>query len=137
MTTTTSTTAMIAARRREAARKEAAVEQALGRMVRRREPITISAVAARAGVSRSYLSRHPILGDKVRRAATTSPPRPARSTDQPATVEAALRHHIRGLQAAQETQLTSLRAQLRSLEQENAVLRGELLTCDRHPVTGR
>ena len=137
MTTTTSTTAMIAARRRDAARKEAAVEQALGRMVRRREPITVSGVAARAGVSRSYLSRHPVLGDKVRGAATASPPRTARSTDQPTTVEAALRHHIRGLQAAQEKQLTSLRAQLRGLEQENAALRGELLACDRPPVAGR
>ena len=33
-----------------------------------------------------------------------------------------------------EKQLTSLRAQLRGLEQENAALRGELLACDRHPV---
>lgn len=129
-----STAAMIAARRAAVAAKELAVEQALATLVRRRAPITISAVAAHAGVSRSYLSRHPTLGPKVRATATpTDTPRPAPA--QPASVESALRHHIRALQADHADQLAGLRAQLRGLEHENAALRGELLACGRHPLT--
>lgn len=131
------TTAMIAARRREAAAKAAAVEQALARLIRRRDPITISAVAAQANVSRSYLSRHPSLGPKVRAAATTGAARPTPVPAQPDTVEAALRHHTRALQRLHEEQLAALRDQLRSLERENASLRGELITCRHHPPTGR
>ena len=66
MTGHPSTAAMIAARRAAAAAKEAAVERALTTLVRRRATITISAVAAHAGVSRSYLSRHATLGPKPR-----------------------------------------------------------------------
>lgn len=137
MTRGPSTAAMIAARRADATRKEAAVEQALSGLVRRREPVTISGVADRAGVSCSYLSRHPTLGPKVRAAGTTARARPTPAPDQPSSVEAALRHHIRGLQVAHQEQLAALRTQLRRLEHENASLRGELLACDRDLALGR
>ena len=130
------TTAMIAARRREAAAKEVAAERALAGLVRRREPITISAVAAAANVSLAYLSRHPTLGPKIRAAADANPSRPAAVSGHPATVEAALRHHIRGIQAAHQEQLAALRDRLRRLERENAALRGELVTIRQQPSVG-
>ena len=135
MTSGTSTPAMIAARRADAAAKQAAVEQALATLVRRRAPITISAVAAHAGVSRSYLARHPTLGPKVRAASAAARPLTSPAPTPPASVESALRHHIRALQAGHADQVAGLRTRLRGLEHENAALRGELLACGRHPVT--
>lgn len=135
MTGHPSTAAMIAARRAAAAAKDAAVERALTTLVRRRATITISAVAAHAGVSRSYLSRHATLGPKIRAASTSAPLQPSTAaTAQPASVEAALRHHIRSVQAGHADHVAALRAQLRGLEHENAALRGELLACGRHPL---
>ncbi len=63
---------MIAARQAMAATKEQAVLAALRALTRDRHPVNITAVANRSGVSRAYLSRHPTLGPRIRKAAGTN-----------------------------------------------------------------
>lgn len=122
------TTAMIAARRAAAASKEKAVEDAIKALPRERQPLTVTGVAARAGVSRSYLSRHPSLGPRIRQAAGRRPLHAAAQADVPSTIEATLRHHIRSIKEGHQQELTRLRDQVKTLEGENARLRGELIT---------
>jgi len=126
VTATRTTEPMIAARQAAAAAKERAVAEAIATLTRARQPVTISAVAARAGVSRSYLSRQPVLGPRIRRTPAGAPLRPVPAAE-PSSVEAALRHHIRALQAAHDQQISHLRHRVNALEGENARLRGQLI----------
>ena len=130
MTTRRSTTAMIAARRRVVEAKEKAVVDAISALTRERRPLTVTGVAARAGVSRSYLSRHPTLGPRIRQAAGSPPLHAAPDPHVPSSIEAALRHHIRALKAGHQQELARLRDRVKTLEGENARLRGELITAN-------
>ena len=118
---------MIAARKAAASAKERASLDAIRALIKARESVTFTSVAARAGVSRAYLSRHPTLANRIRNAATSALPRLAEPSP-PSSVEAALRTHIRAMQAAHHDELSQLRRDLRRLEHENAVLRGELIS---------
>lgn len=131
MTNRRSTTAMIAARRRDAKAKEKAVVDAISALTRQRQPLTVTSVAARAGVSRSYLSRHPTLGPRIRQAAGNPPLHAAPASHVPTSIEATLRHHIRALKTGHQQELARLRDQVRTLQRENARLRGELITTNR------
>lgn len=120
---------MIAARQASVAAKEDAVLAALRALTRDGRPVTITAVANRAGVSRAYLSRHPILGPRIRKAAnTTALSAVAARPGQPSTIEATLRTHIRSLTAGHRDELNELRGRIRTLEAHNANLRGQLLS---------
>jgi hypothetical protein len=57
----TGTTALVEARRRDVARRRQRVHQALAEMRAQAAEITISSVAARARVHRSFIHRHPDL----------------------------------------------------------------------------
>jgi len=63
----TGTTALAEARRRDVARRRQRVHQALAEMRAQAAEITISSVAARARVHRSFIHRHPDLRDRSRR----------------------------------------------------------------------
>lgn len=92
-----------------AATKEEAVLTALRALTRGRHPVTITAVANRAGVSRAYLSRHPTLGPRARKAAGTVPLSAAAPPPGEApTIEATLRTHIRALNAGHREELARL-----------------------------
>ncbi len=77
---TTVDSPLVAARRRDVARRQERVQQALDLMRVDGSPITISAVAARARVHRSFIHRHPALRARVC-AAADDPGLPGGSDD--------------------------------------------------------
>jgi DNA repair exonuclease SbcCD ATPase subunit len=66
--------ALTQARRQDVARRRQRVHQALAELRAQAEEITISAVARRAGVHRSFIHRHPDLRATVLQAADGDPP---------------------------------------------------------------
>lgn len=122
---------MIEARRRASTQAVARAERALKDMVRAGEPITISAVAARAKVSRGWLSRHPDLAPKVRNqrqlpiAATNYDPAVPR---EPAgSPLAALREHLRREEQRHQNELAVTRARIHDLERQLQAALGEVI----------
>lgn len=130
----TSPDALIAARRARAQRAHDQALTALKAMTRAREPITFAAVAARAGVSREFLYRHPDLADKIRQARHDTPtplaPAPHASEGSPLS---ALRAHIRRLEAQHAHELSALRNENKRLRAELELALGQLIASD-HPV---
>ena len=97
-------------------------------MTRAREPITFSAVAARAGVSREYLHRKPDLADKIRSARSSPTPRPAVTADAASvSVIRALREHIRRLEAEHALEVRGLHADNEALRRQLQHTLGALL----------
>lgn len=84
----TDSTALAEARRRDVARRRQHVRQALAEMSAQAAEITISAVAARARVHRSFIHRHPDLRAAVIAAAEDPP------TSGPATTAAVSRRSL-------------------------------------------
>lgn len=127
---------LIAARRARAEQAHNKAHAALAAMVRVREPITFAAVAARAGVSREFLYRHPELAAKIRTARNTTPLTAASdSAEENRPVLAALREHIRRLEADHATQVQALRAENAQLRRQLESALGELLaTSARQPA---
>ena len=102
-----------AARRHQAAL--AKTSQAIERLDRASQPVTFSAVAATAGVSRAWLYRNPATRDLITRLRTE----PARA----ATTRAAQRASAESLRArldAAHQQITRLRAENAALRQQAA-----------------
>lgn len=124
----TGTEHLIAARRARAGDTRHRADKALAKMIRAREPITFTAVASRAGVSREYLYRTPELAAKIR-AARSSPP--ARLSDEinqePHSIIATLRDHIRRLENQHTTDLAQLRAENNRLRRELELALGQVL----------
>jgi chromosome segregation ATPase len=147
----TGTTALAEARRRDVARRRQRVHQALAEMPAQAAEITISAVAARARVHRSFIHRHPDLRAAVIAAAedpATSGPAAANTVSRRSLLadnanlrdrSRRLEQHARtledrlsellGTQISQRTGLGSppdiaaLKDQVQALEQENLDLR--------------
>jgi hypothetical protein len=103
--------AQAAAGRHQAALNKAS--NAIERLDRSGQPITFSAVAAAAGVSRTWLYRNPAIRDLITRL-RTEPSRPART------------------RAAQRASPESLRARLDAAAQEISRLRAENATLRKH-----
>lgn len=125
----TGTEHLIAARRARADDTRHRANKALAKMIRAREPITFTAVASRAGVSREYLYRTPELAAKIREA-RSSPAAPISSeaTQKPHSIIAALRDHIRRLEAQHTRELSQLRAENTRLRRELEAALGQILT---------
>ena len=105
---------LAAATRRRAQTTRARAHQALRRLDHDGAPITYTAVARAAGVSRALLYRDPELRetiDKLRQHATSAPRRPA--------VE-------RMSQASRDELLANLRSEIKTLREENRALRARL-----------
>jgi chromosome segregation ATPase len=147
----TSATALAEARRRDVDRRRQRVHQALAEMRARAAEITISSVAARARVHRSFIHRHPDLRAAVIAAAedpATSGPAAANTVSRRSLLadnanlrerNRRLEQHARGLedrlsellgtQISQRTGLgpppdiAALKNQIEALQQENLDLR--------------
>ena len=102
-----------AARRHEAALANAS--QAIKRLDRSGQPVTFSAVAAAAGVSRAWLYRNPDVRDLITRLRTE----PARTASTRAAQRATAESLRARLDAAHE-EITRLRAENAALRQQAA-----------------
>lgn len=127
------TSPLTAARRASAQQKRQDADAAIRRLVRRKAPVTFRAVAAEAGVSAGYLHRHPDLAPRIRQLRTNSGSgrqlHVAQETDH--SIEAALREHIRRLEARHQEQLHNLRQENASLRTELEAALGEVLALRR------
>lgn len=107
------------------------VKKALADMVKDGSPITAAAVARRAGRSTRYVQTHPEFGPKIRklsRAATATPGhlhQAAPADDHPI---AALRTHIRTLQAQHRQEVADLKGQLRQAQRTIESLTAQIIT---------
>lgn len=127
----TGTEHLIAARRARADDTRHRANKALAKMIRAREPITFTAVASRAGVSREYLYRTTELAAKIREARSSSPARLSNGANQePHSIIATLRDHIRRLEVQHATDLSHLRAENTRLCRELEAALGQILTRD-------
>ncbi len=115
------TTPLASARQRMAQATAERAEKALATMIRDRDPITFTAVAQRAGVSREYLYRHPELCQRIKQARQTAPRQLSSTAGKTEGVVAALRDHIRRQDRAHQDTLRQLAA-------DNADLRRQLET---------
>lgn len=158
-------TALTRARRRDTDQRRQRVRQAIGQMSAQAAEITISSVAARARVHRSFIHRHPDLRAAVIAAAqdpaATSPAAAGTVSRRSLLAENAnlrernrrLEHHARGLeqrlsellgiQISQRTGLgapdteTTLREQAESLRQQALDLRKTLAERDEELAAAR
>jgi hypothetical protein len=161
----TSATALAEARRRDVARRCQRVHQALAEMRAQAAEITISAVAARARVHRSFIHRHPDLRAAVIAAAedpAASGPAAASTVSRRSLLadnanlrerNRRLEQHARGLeerlsellgmQVSQRTGLgplpdvAALRDQVQALRQENLDLRRRTEECEEELAAAR
>lgn len=125
---------LIAARRASADDTRHRADKALAKMIRARETITFTAVASRAGVSREYLYRVPELAAKIRDARSSTPARiSAEASQAPHSVIAALRDHIRRLEALHAEDLRQLRAENTRLHCQLEATLGQLLASSTSP----
>lgn len=114
------------AARREATRTKATA--AVAALVRERQPVTFSAVAERAGVSRGYLYRTPDLARTIRTERDRSPAVAPAPTAGCGSVEAALREHIRRLEAKHAQEVRALREENQRLRRQLQTALGELIS---------
>ncbi|WP_016888811.1 DUF6262 family protein [Mycobacteroides abscessus] len=104
---------------------EARIEQAIKRLRRRGNTISVSAVAREAGVSRSVIHRRPALRERINTLqplAEVSDESPPPATDTENSIVAALRIRLK----SKETQISELKAQLLQRDHIIATLHGEL-----------
>jgi len=126
-TDTAADSPLVAARRARAANTHQRALTALRQLIRAREPVTFAAVAARAGVSREYLYRHLELASKIRAARTRYAPQPVEAPSGEQPVLAALRDHVRRLDAEHHDQLAALRRENEDLRRQLETALGRLL----------
>lgn len=123
---------LVAARRRAATSTQQRAEAAIRRLVKRRAPISVAAVAAEAGVSSGYLHRHPELGPRIRQLRDARPANEIRAVAAASpTITDTLREHIRRLEADHQRQIGALRAENASLRADLESTLGELLALRR------
>lgn len=108
---------LTAATRRRAEQTRARARQALRQLDRDGVPITYTAVAQTAGVSRALLYRDPELRESINRL-----------RDRPSTRAARPPAAQRMSQASQDQLLETLREEVKTLREENRSLRARLAT---------
>lgn len=127
-------TALTEAAKAKSENKTRDADQAIRRLVKRREPITFQAVQREAGVSHAFLYNHPELRKRIehlrgaRRKATTD-----QSTDADDTLVITLTRQIAELKKQHRRQLQALRDALERAHGENLDLRRELARRGIHP----
>lgn len=107
--------ALAAYQRQRSTQRRNAVTAAIARLDRAARPVTVSGVAALAGVDRSYIYNQPDLLEEIRRRRTAEPVKLARRP-------AADRATIASLQA----RLTSAHDEIARLKAENRTIRERL-----------
>lgn len=113
-----STTAMIAGRRADSTRRRQRVEQAITDATKGQEEASVSYVARRAGVDRSFLYRHPDLLDRIHTAQAQPPDTAGVGT---VVSKASLRADL----AAAQQRCTRMAGRLHQLETRLSELLGE------------
>jgi Family of unknown function (DUF6262) len=112
--------ALAAFQRERSAQRRGAVAAAIRKLDRTAQPITVAAVAAAAGVDRSYIYSHRDLLEEIRLRRTTAPvklaPRPAAESSTVASLQARL--------AGAHEEIARLKAENRSLRERLAVALG-------------
>jgi hypothetical protein len=123
--TPASQAALSSATRLRIAKVDARIETAIKKMRRRKAPITVSALAREAGVSRSVIHRRPELVERIHSLAPMT-----EVMDEPVACAAASESSIvtalRSRLKAKEIQINDLKNQLRERETIIATLHGEL-----------
>lgn len=116
--------ALAADARRRTREVDERIEQAIKRMRRRGVPISLSALAREAEVSRSVIHRRPALRERIKTLAplTEIPDEPPPPADSENSINAALRIRLK----AKDAQVAELKAQLRERDTIIATLHGEL-----------
>ncbi|MFJ9446944.1 DUF6262 family protein [Kitasatospora sp. NPDC101235] len=116
-----------AAKAKSKARTQAA-EQAIWRLIKRREAITFQAVQREAGVSHAFLYNHPDLRGRIERlrAQTRAIPAPTVPAGVESTLVLALTAQITGLKRRHREEVQALRDALEQAHGENLDLRREL-----------
>jgi hypothetical protein len=107
--------ALAAVQRQRSAQRRNAVIAAIRKLDRAAEPITVAAVAAEAGVDRSYIYDHPDLLEQVRQRRDTAP---VKLASRPAAERATI--------ASLQARLTSALEEIARLKAENRRLHGRL-----------
>lgn len=127
-------TALAKATAERAANKRKAAERALKDLVKTGQPVTVTAVARRAGVSANYLYQHRDLYEKIaqHRDTTRGVSRPINPAEGPGTIESTLRVHIRNLEAQHNQTVAELRQELASAEQRIQHLTAEIIRLRGH-----
>ena len=113
--------ALAAFQRERSAQRRSAVTAAIRELDRTAQPITVTGVAALAGVDRSYIYSQRDLLDEIRRRRTATPlklaPRPAAESSTVASLQARL--------VGAHEEIARLKAENRSLRERLAVALGQ------------
>lgn len=127
-------TALAKATAERAASKRNAAERALKDLVKTGQPVTVTAVARRAGVSANYLYQHRDLYEKIaqHRDTTRGVPRPINTSEGSGRIESALRVHIRQLEAQNQQTVAELRQELAVAQQQIQHLTAEIIRLRGH-----
>jgi len=125
-----STEGLLDSTKRRKAATRAKVRKALREMKKKGRTININAVANYAKVARKTIYNHPDLRDEIRAAATAPRPRPTTPPGDEAngetSITAALRDQLRSQKTRYETDIATLKSQVKQLQQELATAHGEL-----------
>ncbi len=113
--------ALAAYQRQRSAQRSDAVTAAIRKLDRAAQPVTVAAVAALAGVDRSYIYDHPDLLEEIRRQRNATPvklaPRPAAERSTIASVQARL--------ASAHEEIARLKVENRTLHDRLAIALGD------------
>lgn len=132
----TDPTALIAARRATAEQIKERTLKALAAMIRRREPITFTAVAIQAGVSREYLYRTPDLATKIKSSRGRPYPQATPDTDETnRPIVTVLREHIRRIEATHAESLRGLREENKDLRRQLESALGSIVSAGSPPTS--
>lgn len=130
MTPPRSTEGLLDSTKRRKAATRAKIRKALREMKKKRLTININAVANYARVARKTIYNHPDLRNEIRAAATMPRPRPTTPTGDAAngetSITTALRDQLRSQKTRYETDIATLKSQIKQLQQELATAHGEL-----------
>jgi hypothetical protein len=122
------TAVLAAAAKAKSEAKAHAADQAIRRLVKRREPVTFQAVQREAGVSHAFLYGNPDLRERIERLRAQARPKPAPPADATSdnTIIQALTSQISHLKKQHRDQTQALHTALEQAHGENLQLRREL-----------
>jgi uncharacterized protein YpuA (DUF1002 family) len=113
--------ALAAYQRQRSAQRRSAVTAAIGKLDRGAQPVTVSGVAALAGVDRSYIYSQPDLLAEIRRRRTAEPVKLARRPAADRATVASLKARL----ASAHDEIARLKAENRTIRERLAIALGE------------
>jgi hypothetical protein len=127
------------AARRKSEEKTRSADDAIGRLIKRGEPVTFQAVQREAGVSHAFLYNNTRLRARIehhRRLRRPEPAPPATDAESDNNIVAALTAELRRLKAQHRTEVAELRTALEQAHGENLELRRRLALSGGRSQTG-